>query len=74
MDIVDSGILEHMFEQVTELQADLDLILKELISLKDEATPLPETIDLDKLFRKMKSTLKQLISEHQKLQCRTDTT
>ena len=59
---VDSGVLKLLLEQVTELQADLDVILREFISLKEEAMPLTEAINLDKFLRKLKLTLKHLIS------------
>ena len=35
--------------------------------MKHEAKPLPETISLDEVLRKLELTLKQLISKHQKL-------
>ena len=41
-------------------------MLKELMPLKDEVTPLLEAIELDKFLRKLKLTLKHLISEYQK--------
>ena len=38
-----------------------------LITMKHEATPLPEAIDLDKVLRKLKLSVKHLISKDQKL-------
>ena len=68
VETVNSGVLEHLLEQVNKLQTDLDIFLKELISVKDEAVmPLPEATDLDKVLGKLKLTLKHLISENQKL-------
>ena len=64
---VDSGVLELILRRVTKLQDDLEVILKELIPFKHDAIPLPETKYLDKFVRKLKLTLKQLISEHKKL-------
>ena len=64
---VDSGLLEHLLEQVTELQEDLEIIFRELIPLRHEATPLPEAIDLDRFLRKSKLSVKHLTSEHEKL-------
>ena len=40
VEIVDSGMLEHLMEQVTDLQDELEIVLKELIPLKNEAVPL----------------------------------
>ena len=44
-------LLEHLLVQVHILQMDLDIILKELMSSKDEVMPLPEAIELDKVSR-----------------------
>ena len=54
-------------EQVTELQDELEVVLRELIPLKNEAVPLDEAINLDKFSRQLKVTLKHLISTHPKL-------
>ena len=66
VETVDSGVLELMLEKVSELQDDLKIMLRELISLKLEATPLPEATHLDKVLRKLKLTVKHLIGEHRK--------
>ena len=56
-----------MLEQVNELQTGLYVVMKELMSLKDEGTPSPETIYLEKILRKLKLHIKFLVSEHTKL-------
>ena len=54
-------------EQVTELQDELEVVLRELIPLRNETVPLDEAIDLGKFLRQLKVTLKYLISTHLKL-------
>ena len=63
----ESGVLEHLFEQVNELQTDLEVIIGELIPIKYQGKPLPEAIALDEVLRKLKLTLTQMISRLQKL-------
>ena len=53
-------------KQVTTLQGDLEVVLREFIPLKHEAAPLDEAIGLDKFLKKIKVTLKPLISTDQK--------
>ena len=67
VETVDSGILEHLLEQINEVQTDLELIIGELIPTRHEGKPLPEAISLDKVLRKLKFTLTQMISKHHKL-------
>ena len=63
----ESGVLEHLFEQVNELQTDLEVIIGELIPIQHEGELLLDAIDLNKVLRKLKVTLTQMISRHQKL-------
>ena len=67
VETVNSGILEHQLEQVNELQMDLEVIIGESMPLRHDAKLLPEAISLYKVLRKLKLTLKQLISKHQTL-------
>ena len=46
---------------------DLELIIRELIPVRNEGKPLPEAIDLDKVLRKLKVTLTGMISRHQNI-------
>ena len=48
VETVHSGTLEHLLEQVTELQNDMEVVLRELMPLKHEAMSLTEATDLDK--------------------------
>ena len=67
VETVDDGVLKHLLEQVNKLHTNLEVIIRELISIRHQGKPLPQTIDLDKILRKMKFTLTQMISRHQKL-------
>ena len=67
VETVDSGVLEHLLEQVNELQTDLEVIIRELIPIRREGKPLPAAIGLGKVGRKLKFTMTQIISKHQKL-------
>ena len=55
-----------MLEQVNELQKDLEVIIWELIPVRQKGKLLPEAIDLDKALRKLKVKLKGMISRHPK--------
>ena len=57
VETVDSGVLEHLLEQVNELQMDLEVIIGELIPIRHEGKPLPDAISVDKVLRKLKFTL-----------------
>ena len=67
VETVDSGVLEHLLEQVNKLQTDLEVIIRELIPVRHEGKPLPEAIKLDKVLRKLNVTLTGMISRHQKI-------
>ena len=54
-------------EQVTDLQDELEVVLKELIPIKNEAVPLDEANDLNTFLRELIVILKHLISTHPKL-------
>ena len=43
---VDSGVLEHLLEQVNKLQTELEVIIWEVIPVQHEGKPLPEVVDL----------------------------
>ena len=58
VETVGSGILEHLLEQVKEVQTYLETIIGELIPLRHEAKLLPEERSLDNVLRKLKLTLK----------------
>ena len=60
-------MLEHLMEQVNDLHDELEVLLKELIPMKNAAVLLHEAIDLDKFLKQLKVTLKHLISTHLKL-------
>ena len=47
VETVDSGVLEHLLEQINELQTDLEVIIEELIPTRHEGKQLPEAISLD---------------------------
>ena len=64
VETVDSDVLEHLTEQVTDLQEELEVVLRELRPMKNEVVLLDEAIDLDKFLRKLKMTLKHPISTH----------
>ena len=51
-------------EQVTKLQDDLEIVVRESLPSQHEAVPLDEAIDMDKFIRKLKVTLKYHISNH----------
>ena len=51
---INSGRLEHLMEQVTNLLDELKVVLKEMIPLKNVVVPLDETINLDKFLRQLK--------------------
>ena len=44
---VDSGVMEHLLEQVNKLQTDLEEVFGELIPIRHEGKPLPEAIKLE---------------------------
>ena len=50
VETVNSGLLDHLLEQITKLQTELEVILREFLPLNHETTPLPEAIDLDKVL------------------------
>ena len=60
---VDSGVLEHLMEQVSELQGDLEVVLRELLPSKHEAIALDDAINLDQFLRKLKLALKHPIGK-----------
>ena len=68
VETVNSGVLEHLLKQVNELQTDFEIIIWELIPVRNEGKPVPEATDLNKVLRKLKVTLAEMISRHKKKQ------
>ena len=62
VETVDTDILEHLLEQVNELQMDLEVIIGDLIPIRHEGKQLGGAISLDKVFRKIKFTLTRMTS------------